>query len=80
MLPPSFAQRSASSRASEPPAITLSAGRGSASDAHWVPQRQQVFSWRAIGALQDRHTRGKWRSRILATFRSADTGHSILAR
>jgi hypothetical protein len=68
-LPPAFVQRSASSRASEaPPTITFIVVRGRSSDAHSVPQRQHVFSWRAIGALQDRHTRGECRSRMIQRF------------
>jgi hypothetical protein len=74
-LPPSFIQRSASrpasargasaaGRTSRPPAMTRSAVLGTSSPAHFAPQRQQPFSWRAIGALQEPHTRGKCRSRI----------------
>jgi hypothetical protein len=52
-LPPSFVQRSASSnRVTAPPTITRSVVRGLASVAHAVPQRQQLSSWRAIGARQ----------------------------
>ena len=47
-----------------PPAMTVSLVRGSSSAAHWVPQRQHAFSWRAIGARQEPHTRGKCRSRM----------------
>ena len=45
-LPPSFVQRSASAS----PVIRRSAGLSS--DAHRVPQRQQLSSCRAIGAWQ----------------------------
>ena len=50
--------------AGAPPSITRSAVRGSSSFAHWVPQRQHASSWRAIGAWQERHRRGKCRSRM----------------
>jgi hypothetical protein len=46
-----------------PPTSACSVVRGP-SDAHWVPHRQQASSWRAIGARQERHTRGKCRSRM----------------
>jgi hypothetical protein len=32
--------------------------RGASSDVQRVPQRQQLSSWRAIGALQERQMRG----------------------
>ena len=69
--PPSLVQLSASGPASEaaravvaPPAMTVSLVRGWSSAAHWVPQRQHAFSWRAIGARHESHTRGKCRSRM----------------
>jgi hypothetical protein len=37
---------------------------GASSDAHRVPQRQHVSSWRAIGAWQARQRRGRCRSRM----------------
>ena len=45
-LPPSLVQRSVSAS----PATSRSIG--SASDTHRAPQRQQLSSWRAIGARQ----------------------------
>jgi hypothetical protein len=64
-LPPSLIQRSASSvGVSASPEISRRVVRGSSSGAQWMPQRQQAFSWLAIGAWQWRHTRGRCRSRM----------------
>ena len=51
-------------RGSRPPAIARSVVGGAASVAHRLPQRQHASSWRAIGASQERHKRGKCRSRM----------------
>ena len=74
-LPPSFIQRSSSTRAAArasaatgrascPPAITRNVVGGTSSEAHGAPQRQHPSSWRAIGAWQERHKRGRCRSRM----------------
>jgi hypothetical protein len=62
--PATAAWRPSATGADAPPAITRSAGRGPSSEAHWIPQRQHVSSWRAIGPWQERHKRGKCRSRM----------------
>ena len=74
MMAPSLGERPACRRAatlassgergSRPPAIARSVVGGAASVAHRVPQRQHASSWRAIGASQERHKRGKCRSRM----------------
>jgi hypothetical protein len=77
---------SSAERASRPPAIARSFVGGAVSVAHWVPQRQHASSWRAIGAAQERHKRGKCRSRMAqrsfprADRRSRGVRHSIRGR
>ena len=56
----------ASRSAAAPPGITRSRfGVSSFLESQAAPQRQQVSSWRAIGASQVRHKRGKCRSRMI---------------
>ena len=46
------------------PAIACNVAGGTSSEAHLLPQCQHAPSWRAIGAWQARHKRGKWRWRM----------------